>query len=280
MTGGIVIKTGIDVSKWQGTINWAAAKNDIGFAILRAGYGQNNIDETFKRNADECTRLGIPFGVYWFSYAYNVDRAKREAQYCIEAVKRYKLDYPIAFDFEYDSVNYAQKHGVTITKQLASDMTRAFCEEIRAAGYTPIVYANPDYLSRYFDADIANRYDIWLAQWPNNPDVNNPPRECTMWQYSNSGTISGISGRVDMNVCYKDYTEEDDEDMTLERFAELMDEYRKRLQQEDGSSWSQSDRDWAVSTGLIEGSDTGYNWKDFMTREQFATVMHRYDNQK
>ena len=101
-----------------------------------------------------------------------------------------------------------------------------------------------------------------------------------MWQYSNSGTISGISGRVDMNVCYKDYTEEDDEDMTLERFAELMDEYRKRLQQEDGSSWSQSDRDWAVSTGLIEGSDTGYNWKDFMTREQFATVMHRYDNQK
>lgn len=101
-----------------------------------------------------------------------------------------------------------------------------------------------------------------------------------MWQYTSSGNVSGINGRVDMNVCYKDYIQEDDEDMTLERFAELMDEYRKQLQQEDGSSWSQSDRDWAVSTGLIEGSDTGYNWKDFMTREQFATVMHRYDNQK
>lgn len=279
MTGGIVIKTGIDVSKWQGTINWAAAKNDIGFAILRAGYGQNNIDETFKRNADECTRLGIPFGVYWFSYAYNVDRAKREAQYCIEAVKRYKLDYPIAFDFEYDSVNYAAKHGVTITKQLASDMTRAFCEEIRAAGYTPVVYANPDYLSRYFDADIASRYDIWLAQWPKNPDVNNPSRECAMWQYSNSGSVSGINGRVDMNVCYKDY--EEDDDMTVERFAELMGEYRKMLQDKPVSSWAQGAMDWAVSTGLIEGNESGGTMpQDFLTREQFVTVMQRYDNQR
>lgn len=271
---------GIDVSKWQGVIDWEKVKADgVEFAILRAGYGQNNIDETFKRNADECTRLGIPFGVYWFSYAYNVDRAKREAQYCIEAVKRYKLDYPIAFDFEYDSVNYAAKHGVTITKQLASDMTRAFCEEIRAAGYTPVVYANPDYLSRYFDTDIAERYDIWLAQWPKNPDVNNPPRECAMWQYSNSGSVSGINGRVDMNVCYKDY--EEDDDMTVERFAELMGEYRKMLQDKPVSSWAQGAMDWAVSTGLIEGNESGGTMpQDFLTREQFVTVMQRYDNQR
>lgn len=79
----------------------------------------------------------------------------------------------------------------------------------------------------------------------------------------------------------QDYTgEDDDEDMTLERFAELMDEYRRMLQQEDGSSWSQDARDWAVANGLIEGSDTGYNWRDFLTREQFATVMQRYDNLK
>lgn len=274
MTGGIIIKTGIDVSKWQGTIDWASAKGDIDFAILRAGYGQNNIDETFVRNASECTRLGIPFGVYWFSYAYNVDRAKREAQYCIEAVRPYKLDYPIAFDFEYDSVNYAQKQGVTITKQLASDITRVFCEEIRAAGYTPIVYANPDYLSRYFDADIASRYDIWLAQWPTRPNLNNPPRDVPIWQYSNSGSVSGINGRVDMNVCYKDYTEED-EMVTYEQIKPFIEQYIQERRAKPGSSWSVNERNWAVGAGLYEGSDTGYMWQDSISREQNAAVAMR-----
>ena len=273
-------KRGIDVSQWQGVIDWAAVKaSGIEFAMIRAGYGQNNIDPRWKRNADECTRLGIPFGVYWFSYALNVDMARREAQYCIQAIKPYNLDYPVAFDFEYDSVETAQDAGVHVTKELASDITRAFCEEIRAAGYTPIVYANPDYLSRYFDADIASRYDIWLAQWPNNPDLNNPSRDCDMWQYSSSGNVNGINGRVDMNVCYTDY--EGDENMTVERFAQLMDEYRKMLQAKPASSWAHGAMDWAKSTGLIEGGDGGNTMpQDFLTREQFATVMQRYDSKK
>lgn len=273
-------KRGIDVSQWQGVIDWAAVKaSGIEFAMIRAGYGQNNIDPRWKRNADECTRLGIPFGVYWFSYAYNVDRARKEAQYCIEAIRPYKLVYPVAFDFEYDSVNNAAKANVTVTKQLASDMTRAFCEKIRSAGYTPIVYANPDYLSRYFDADIASRYDIWLAQWPNNPDINNPPRECAIWQYSNSGTVSGINGRVDMNVCYTDY--EGDENMTVERFAQLMEEYRTMLKAQPGSEDLQGAMAWAVSTGLIQGDESGRTMpRDFLTREQFVTVMQRYDSKK
>lgn len=273
-------KRGIDVSQWQGVIDWAAVKaSGIEFAMIRAGYGQNNIDPRWKRNADECTRLGIPFGVYWFSYALNVDMARREAQYCIQAIKPYNLDYPVAFDFEYDSVETAQDAGVYVTKELASDITRAFCEEIRAAGYTPIVYANPDYLSRYFDAGIASRYDIWLAQWPYTPDLNNPPRDCDMWQYSSSGSVNGITGRVDMNVCYTDY--EGDENMTVERFAQLMDEYRKMLQAKPASSWAQGAMDWAVSTGLIKGGDGGNTMpQDFLTREQFATVMQRYDSRK
>lgn len=273
---------GIDVSKWQGVIDWEKVKADgVEFAMLRAGYGQSGVDEQFERNAQECTRLGIPFGVYWFSYAYTTALAEREAERCLEAVRPYKLSYPVAFDFEYDSVSYAQKHGVTITKQRASDMTRAFCEEIRVNGYAPIVYANPDYLSRYFDADIANRYDIWLAQWPNNPDVNNPPRECTMWQYTSSGNVSGINGRVDMNVCYKDYIQEDDEDMTVERFAELMDEYRNMLQHKEESSWATKEGCWAwvKDVGLIEGDDRGLDMpQDFMTREHMSAMLFRYHN--
>lgn len=278
MAGGITIKTGIDVSQWQGDIDWASAKSDIDFAIIRAGYGQNNIDPKWQRNADECTRLGIPFGVYWFSYAYNVDRAKREAQYCLEAVKPYKLDYPIAFDFEYDSVSYAQKNGVTITKQLASDIARAFCEEIRAAGYTPILYANPDYLSRYFDNDVASRYDIWLAQWPKRPNLDIPPENADIWQYSNSGSIKGINGRVDMNACYKDYMQEDDEMITYEQIKPFIEQYIQERREKPGSSWSMSDRDWSVAAGLFEGSDTGYMWQDSITREQSAAVMHRLYN--
>lgn len=277
----IYIKRGIDVSKWQSIINWNAAKNDIDFAMLRAGYGQGSVDEQFIRNANECTRLEIPFGVYWFSYAYNVERARKEAQYCIEAIKSCTLTYPVAFDFEYDSVDNAAKAGITVTKQLASDMTRAFCEEIRTAGYTPIVYANPDYLSRYFDADIASRYDIWLAQWPKNPDVNNPPRECAMWQYSSSGSVSGINGRVDMNVCYKDYEEDDEDNMTVERFAELMGEYRDMLQRKEESKWAVDEGcwDWVKSVGLIKGDDRGLDMpQDFMTREHMSAMLYRYHN--
>jgi GH25 family lysozyme M1 (1,4-beta-N-acetylmuramidase) len=241
-------KKGIDVSKWQGDIDWEKAKADgVEFVMIRAGYGQNNIDEKFKRNADECTRLGIPFGIYWFSYAYTVDMAVREAQYAVEAVKPYKLAYPIAFDFEYDSVDYATKKGVTISKTLASAMTRAFCEQVEAAGYIPMVYANLDYLSRYFDANIPNEYDVWLAQWPKTANLDNPPAQATcIWQYTSSGTVDGISGRVDMNAAYKAYGEED-------------------------LPWYAADLQWGVNTGITDGTRPD----DAITRAETVVMLHR-----
>ena len=148
-------KKGIDVSRWQGAIDWEKVKADgVEFAMLRAGYGQGNIDAQFERNAGECTRLGIPFGVYWFSYAYTPAMARREAQCCAEVASKYTLSYPMAFDFEYDSVDYASKKGVAVTKALASSLVRAFCDEVRELGYYPMVYANPNYLSAYFDSEI------------------------------------------------------------------------------------------------------------------------------
>ena len=139
---------GIDVSKWQGEIDWEAVKKSgVDFVMIRAGYGKNNIDEYFERNISECNRLGIPCGVYWFSYAYTEKMARNEAKYCIEAIKKYKISYPVAFDFEYDSVDFAAGKGVKVTKTLASKLVRAFCEEIQNAGYYVSVYANPNYLS-------------------------------------------------------------------------------------------------------------------------------------
>ncbi|HHD2882938.1 TPA: GH25 family lysozyme, partial [Clostridium perfringens] len=113
---------GIDVSEHQGRIDWERVKGNIDFAILRAGYGRNNIDKQFIRNIEECNRLCIPVGIYWFSYAWNTEMARNEARYVLEAIKGYRVDYPISYDLEYDTLNYASKNGVTIGKRLATDM--------------------------------------------------------------------------------------------------------------------------------------------------------------
>lgn len=242
------VKTGVDVSKWQGEIDWEKAKADgVEFAMLRAGYGRGNMDDRFKRNADECTRLGIPFGVYWFSYAYTEDMARKEAQYCLNAVAPYKLSYPIAFDFEYDSVDHAQDKGVTITKELASAITRAFLTEIENAGYYATLYANPNYLAVYFDDNIPTRYDIWLAQWPRNPQPEPKPEQCGgMWQYTSSGTVDGIEGRVDMNYAYYDYP-------TLTGNTP---ESEEPEQEEEPMTWEEEQKaatEWAKSKGISDG---------------------------
>ncbi len=127
---------GIDVSEHNGTIDWEKVKaSGIQFAMLRAGYGKGSIDKQFVRNAQGCTRVGMLFGVYWFSYAVSEAEAAQEAAHCLKAVEPYQLDLPIAYDFEYDSVNNATKRGVTVTKALASKLAKIFLDAIQKAGY-------------------------------------------------------------------------------------------------------------------------------------------------
>ena len=302
-------KKGIDVSYYQGDIDWSQVSQNVDFAILRAGYGQNNIDKKFVEYANACTQYNIPFGVYWFSYAYTEDMARREAQYCLQAVAPYKLSYPIAFDFEYDSVRYANDKGVIVSKSLASSMARAFLNEIEAAGYYGTLYANADYLASYFESDMPSRYDIWYAQWPYilPAPEDKPTQAGGMWQYTSNGSLPGISTRVDMNYAYKDYPaiiaslgggsveptpepqpEPDptptptpipggDDDMTYEQFKEYIERYEKEKQLLPGSSWSVADCDWAVKNGMFEGSDVGFMWRSPCTREELAALFHRYD---
>lgn len=192
---------GIDVSQWQGNIDWQKVKGaGVQFAMLRAGYGRNNLDTKFHRNAQGAAAAGIPVGLYWFSYALNVEMARREAQYAVELAKKYKITWPIAYDLEYDTVSYAAKNGVTITKSLATQMAIAFCEEIKRLGYIPMVYTNLDYLKRYFDRSKLP-YDLWYAQYASTASV----ADKEIWQYSSKGSVPGIAGNVDMNHGYKDY---------------------------------------------------------------------------
>lgn len=192
---------GIDISAWQGDIDYDKLKVD--FVIIRAGHGQKTIDKKFKRNIEECNRRGIPCGVYWFSYALNPDMARKEAKACLTAIAPYKIEYPVCFDFEYDSVTYAAKKGVKVTKQLASDIARAFLSEIEAAGYRAMNYTNLDFSKRYFDDQVMKKYDIWAARYTSKETdiaVN-----AGLWQYSSKGKVVGIKGNVDMDISHKDY---------------------------------------------------------------------------
>lgn len=192
---------GIDVSQWQGNIDWQKVKGaGVQFAMLRAGYGRNNLDTKFHRNAQGAAAVGIPVGLYWFSYALNVEMARKEAQYAVELAKKYKITWPIAYDLEYDTVSHAAKNGVTITKSMATQMAIAFCEEIKRLGYIPMVYTNLDYLNRYFDRSKLP-YDLWYAQYASTSSVTDKE----IWQYSSKGNVPGIAGNVDMNHGYKDY---------------------------------------------------------------------------
>lgn len=196
--------TGIDLSYHNGFVNFSRVK-DAGcqYVILRAGYGKNNIDQAFERYAADCANQNIPFGVYWFSYALNLDMARQEARYAIEAVHKYKTKCLIAYDLEYDSVRYARTKGVPIDRELATDMARVFCEEVASAGYIPVLYSNKDYLKNYFDLERIDAY-LWYARYTSRLS-DSEKRSCAIWQKSSSGKVPGISGRVDINEFYVDF---------------------------------------------------------------------------
>ena len=196
---------GIDVSKHNGTINWSKVKNDgVKFAIIRAGYGSNTVDPKFVANIEGAIAAGLKIGVYWFSYATSESKAKIEANKCLEVLKPYKnkISYPVFFDFEYDSVNYAMKQGVAISKTLSSNMAKVFLQEIKNAGYIAGLYTNLDFSKNYFTSEVLNSYDTWIAQYNSTCTYSGPH---VMWQYSEKGSVSGISGNVDLNYCYKEY---------------------------------------------------------------------------
>ena len=195
---------GIDVSTFQGIIDWEkVAASGIDFAMVRAGYGKDSsqIDAQFARNMEGAAAAGIPVGVYWFSYATSEDEARQEARVALAAIKPYTLLYPIAYDYEYDTVRYAEGRGIYVTREQATACCKAFCDEIKAAGYYPMVYTSLDYLRRYVDAEAVG-CDVWLAQYNDKPTYTG---KFTMWQHSSKGRVAGFRGNVDLDVCYVDY---------------------------------------------------------------------------
>ena len=195
---------GIDVSKWNGDINWAQVKKaGIQFVVIRAGYGYT-IDKKFKRNIEGAIENNIHIGIYWFSYARTADMAIEEARVCASVIEPYKdkIDLPVFFDFEYDSVVCARRHGVSISRTLATEMADAFCTTVKDYGYEAGIYTNLDFSNNYFTQSVLERWKVWIAQWTKTNTYKKT--DYVMWQYSSRGYVKGIDGYVDMNYYYGD----------------------------------------------------------------------------
>lgn len=189
---------GIDVSKWQGRINWSLVKSDgIQFAMIRStfGWGDGSKDFLFETNYENAKKVGIPVGTYHYSYARNPQEAVKEAEYCHSVIKGKCFEYPVAFDMEESGV-------ASLGKEKISQIARAFCEKMESYGYYVCIYANKHWLDNYFDDEIFNKYDIWLAQWTEKPTFD---KVYGIWQKSSRGKVAGINGYVDLNEAYKHY---------------------------------------------------------------------------
>lgn len=189
---------GIDVSQYQGSIDFEKVKAaGIGYVMIRAGYGRyaSQKDPCFEANYKGAKAAGLPVGVYWYSYAKTEAEARQEAAVCLEIIKGKQFEYPIYFDLEESS-------QFRLGKSACSGMVSAFCSELEKAGYFAGLYISRSPLQTYITSEVANRYALWIAEYASRCNYSG---SYGMWQYSSSGTVPGISGKVDMDYCYEDY---------------------------------------------------------------------------
>ena len=204
---------GIDVSRFQGTIDWAqVAASGIDFAIIRVGYrdsstGEIKADTNAKYNMQEAEKNGIKIGAYFFSTAISSSEAVEEAKWVADYIAQYPITYPVGFNCEGFDKESSRQYNLTQDER--SSIAVAFLDKIYSSGYTPIFYASRGELAgdaKWNTSQIQNKYKIWMAWY--NQDTSNlasgPQYEgsCAMWQYSNKGTVTGISNPVDVDVAY------------------------------------------------------------------------------
>ena len=204
-----MVYQGPDISTHNGNVDIKRVR-DAGYKRIgiRAGYGKNNTDQKYNQNALACVNLGVPVILYWFSYAYTVEMAEKEAEYAVEHAKKYWDKCPIAFDLEYDTVRYARTQGVNIDKELATKMSVAFLGRVKELGYIPVIYSNKDYLNNYFDMDKitfqCGKVYLWYARYASAITADERLK-ADIWQFTSKGTIPGVNGNVDVNEFYTDF---------------------------------------------------------------------------
>ena len=203
----LVSYTGIDVSKHNGNIDWAKVKNSgIDFAILRAGnrgYGSEGkllTDNTFDANAKGAIENGIAIGAYIFSEAITVEEAIEEADLILSMIEPYEITYPVIIDIEEIANDTGRNESLTPTQ--LTDIVLAFCNHIKKAGYTPMIYANLKGFIGMLEFERLEGIEKWYAYYGNELYF---PYDVSMWQYTSSGIVDGVNGKVDLNISFKNY---------------------------------------------------------------------------
>ena len=204
---GISKVYGIDVSYYQGNIDWKKVKNSgVEFVIIRVGYrgygsaGTLVEDPRFKTYLDGATKAGLKVGVYFYTQAITTAEAKAEAKFVLDRIKGYSLQMPVYYDIESVDYDTGRLDSAGLSKAQKTALCTAFCDTIIKSGYSAGVYANYTWLNYYIDgAGLGRKYPIWLAHYTSNTNYD---QRMDMWQYSGSGTVSGISAYTDVNVWY------------------------------------------------------------------------------
>lgn len=193
-------KVGIDVSKHNGNISWQNFKNaGVDFALLRTSFGWSDrekfTDPELKNNIVGAKSAGINIGAYHCSYATNLNEAEMEADFFIDRLKWTSWEYPVFIDME-------TRGQLNLNKEQVTDIALTFLNKVKAAGYLTGIYASLNWINEKIEIDRLSDHILWVAQWNEKCDCKT---NYDIWQYTNSGEISGVSGKVDLNYSYKDF---------------------------------------------------------------------------
>lgn len=201
--GQVTSYKGIDISKFQGEVDWnAVAEDGVTFAFIRVGnrgYGSGAVlqDESFERNIKGANEAGIKAGVYFFSQAITEEEAIEEANFVLEQIAPYQIDCPVVCDMEMIAGDEGRADSLTAEER--TRLIKTFCDTIANAGYTPMIYMNLELAAIRVHLEELENYDKWFAYY--NPELYFP-YNYKVWQYSEKGTVAGIAGPVDLNICF------------------------------------------------------------------------------
>lgn len=245
-----VLARGIDVSRWQGEINWSqVAADDVSFVMLGTR-SKGAVDPYFHKNIQNASAAGVKVGVYIYSLATTTDMAKEEANFVLNLIHDYPISYPVAFDME-DSTQG------NLSKQELADIANTFCKIISDAGYYPIIYANENWLKNKLDMSLMN-YPVWVARYSAKPSWQNP----VMWQATSSGSVQGISGNVDIDFQFKDFTQvipvNTWRTINGNRYYYQNYSKQKNTWAPDGNDWYYMNKDGLASKGWVQVSGKYY----------------------
>ena len=249
-----VLFRGIDVSRWQGDINWSqVAADDVSFVMLGTR-SKGAVDPYFHRNIQQASAAGVKVGVYIYSLAMTPEMAVEEANFVLNLIHDYPVSYPVAFDME-DSTQG------TLSKDELAAIANAFCGRISEAGYYPVIYANDNWLANKLDMSKMN-YPVWVARYSAKPAYQNP----VMWQATSTGAVNGISGNVDIDFQFKDFTSVIPANTwrTINGQTYYYQNYAKQKNNwiQDDGAWYYMNGDGLVSKGWLNQSGKSYYLDD------------------